>query len=403
MLNLPTTIEEIDQLIADQVQESIHLEYKSSQAIEDFDELAKDISAFANSDGGVIIYGVLEKDHLPIGRDTGVDHKKYNRERVENIITSRISPRIDGVLIAQIPLSASTSLYAIKIPNSFRGPHQAPNKKYHKRYNFKAEAMEDYEINDVRNRRKNLPPLVNVDVELDEGLVVQIVVSNIGAVTAKDIEFELSEGLQSWLNQNGPNFFTRGIKHLPPKRTHKLMYESINAALAAESDVPSSFTISVSYLHPEADERVTEIFDIDFEDYRNTLVTQSEIQQHGKQLKESIDKLTSEVKELNKHVKNLSSVTSDTGLDLSITTIRNLKHLVAGSDQIEKINPAGCNYRVFMEVLGVDSSMALRLRSLFWRGNHANGLGEIQGMTEELMEKIKKHFSLKEEKETVTE
>ena len=181
------------------------------------------------------------------------------------------------------------------------------------------------------------------------------------------------------------------------------MYESVNAALANDPDLPSSFTISVSYLHPEADQRVTETFDIDFEDYRNTLVTQSETERHGKRLKESIDKLTNEIKELNRHVKVISSLTSDTGLDLSITTVRNLKHLIAQEGQLEKINPAGCGYRAFMEVLGIGSGMALRLHSFFWRDNPRKGLSELQGMTEELMEKIEQYFILKEEEETVTE
>lgn len=95
MLELPTTIAHVDRLIEDEVQESIHLDYKSSAAIDSskFDELARDVSSFANSDGGMLIYGVQEKGHIPIGRDDGVDHTKYNRERLEDIISSRISPR----------------------------------------------------------------------------------------------------------------------------------------------------------------------------------------------------------------------------------------------------------------------------------------------------------------------
>jgi len=403
MLNLPLTIADIDKLITDEVQESIHLDYKDSRAILDFDELAKDVSAFANSDGGLLIFGIQEKEHLPIGKDNGVEHQKYNRERIENIITSRISPRIDDLLISQIPISASTSFYAINVPKSFRGPHQAPNKKYYKRFNFKSEPMEDYEINDVRNRRKVLPPLINIDVELEEGLFVNLVVSNIGDLTAEDITFELSNELQSWLSENEPNLFSRGIKYLPPKRTYKFMYESINAALADDCEIPSSFSISVSYHHPEADQRLTEVFNIDFEDYRNTLVTQSEIHQQGKQLKGAIDKLTSEVKELNRHVKNISSLTSDTGLDLSVTTIRNLKHLIGGEDRIEKVNPIGCNYRVFMEVLKIDGRMAQRLRSFFLKDNESKGLSEVEGITEELITKIKIHFFLKEDVETGNE
>src|SRR5205823_5737014 len=148
-------------------QESLHLDYKDSRAIDSskFAEIAKDVSAFANSDGGLIIYGVQEKDHLPIGKDGGIDHNRYSRERLEQVMSSNISPRIDDVRIAQIPLSAAASIYAIKVPKSFRAPHQASDKKYYKRYNFQSLPMEDYEINDVRSRQRVIPPLVAVGIE----------------------------------------------------------------------------------------------------------------------------------------------------------------------------------------------------------------------------------------------
>lgn len=61
----PTTISDIDQLINNKVQENIHLDYKDSRAVDPkkSDEIAKDASAFANSDGGVIIYGVAEDNN----------------------------------------------------------------------------------------------------------------------------------------------------------------------------------------------------------------------------------------------------------------------------------------------------------------------------------------------------
>lgn len=396
MLNLPTTEADIDQLIKDQIQEDLHLDYKESPAVDRSkrQEIGKDVSAFANSDGGILIYGVVESNNLPVSKDGGVDHTKYSREWLEQVISSNVTPRIDGIRISPIQVSVDRSYYAVEVQKSFRGPHQNSDKKYYKRFNFQSVPMEDYEINDVRNRQKNVQPLVSVDVELDDGLFANLVVSNIGHLTAQDITFVLSDELQSWLSENEPNLFTRGIKYLPPGKIHKFMFESVNAALAEDCPVPSSFSISVSYRHPEADQFVTEVFNIDFEDYRNTLVTHSEVYQQGKSLKEAVDKLTGEVKELNKHVKNISAVSGDTGLDLSITTLRNLQHLINGDGQIEKINPFFRNYQLFMEVLGVDSSMALRLRSFFWRRDEKKNLREVEGMTEDLIEKIKRFFIL---------
>ena len=58
------TEEDINQLISTKTEESIHLDFKQAEALSKNDkkksEIAKDISAFANSDGGIVIYGLKE-------------------------------------------------------------------------------------------------------------------------------------------------------------------------------------------------------------------------------------------------------------------------------------------------------------------------------------------------------
>lgn len=156
-MNLPETIKDIERFIEARVQESINLGYKRSNSVDDKKraEIAKDVSAFANSDGGLLIYGVEEQEHLPIKMDNGIEHKKFNREWLENVITGNIAPRIDDIQIFQIPLSDSHSLFAVKVPKSFRGPHQErlESKRYYRRFNFKSVPMEDYEVREAYNRR----------------------------------------------------------------------------------------------------------------------------------------------------------------------------------------------------------------------------------------------------------
>jgi Putative DNA-binding domain len=119
-------------------------------------EMFKDVSAFANSAGGIIIYGMKETGHLPIGTDDGVDPAKVSREWIENILTSNIQPKIDHLLVKQVPLTSKglgTVAYALDIAQATsRGPHQGPEHKYYKRYNFKAQPMEDYEVRDLMRR-----------------------------------------------------------------------------------------------------------------------------------------------------------------------------------------------------------------------------------------------------------
>jgi hypothetical protein len=90
-----------------------------------------------------------------------------------------------------------------------------------------------------------------------------------------------------------------------------------------------------------------------------------------------------------------------TGLSLSIPTLRNLKRLMEGSEHFEKIDPAYCGHNVFMEVLGVEINMAFRLRDLFSGWHQDKKLQDLDGMTEDLLGKIRRYFLVKTDEENV--
>jgi hypothetical protein len=162
------------------VQESLTLEYKKSDALDKADrqknELSKDVSAFANSAGGVILYGMEEDKNYPTKVDGGLDPNDITKEWIEQVIHSRVHPKIDGLRINQIPLRQSSPrrvLYALSIPAATsRAPHQAYDKKYYKRYNFESVAMEDYEVRDIF-RRATTPDLW-IDFSFDTGKTVEV-------------------------------------------------------------------------------------------------------------------------------------------------------------------------------------------------------------------------------------
>ena len=149
------SIEDIDSLIKNEVEENIHLDYKAAGALDKDDkkrtEITKDISAFANSDGGIIVYGVSEEDHKP-KEISLIDGRIYTKEWLENII-QLIQPRIEDLKIYPIRVDdIGQSIYVVKIPRSSNAPHMARDKRYYKRFNFKSEPMEDYEVKDLYNR-----------------------------------------------------------------------------------------------------------------------------------------------------------------------------------------------------------------------------------------------------------
>lgn len=150
------TIEDLLSLIENEKEESIHLDYKSAGSLGKNDskkaEITKDVSSFANSDGGTIIYGIAEENHKPTVFSF-VDGTQYTKEWLENVI-NQIQPRIEGILIHAIRNEGKIeeSIYIVTIPRSDKGPHMARDKRYYKRFNFMAEPMEDYEVKDLITR-----------------------------------------------------------------------------------------------------------------------------------------------------------------------------------------------------------------------------------------------------------
>ncbi len=86
---------DLDELHRGEIMESLTLEYKDSRVLENKvyqqGELFKDVSAFANSAGGILIFGMKESGHLPTGTDDGVDPSKIKREWFE-LLPVRLTP-----------------------------------------------------------------------------------------------------------------------------------------------------------------------------------------------------------------------------------------------------------------------------------------------------------------------
>ena len=148
------------QFIQDEIEEHSYLEYKRAESLDRTDrkkfEITKDISAMANSAGGIIIFGIAEYDederrHLP-EQLSPIDRLSYSKEWLDQIISS-IQPPIKGLLIHSVDLSSNPNdvAYIVEIPQS-NTAHQARDLKYYRRRNTTIEPMEHYKIIDVVNR-----------------------------------------------------------------------------------------------------------------------------------------------------------------------------------------------------------------------------------------------------------
>lgn len=166
-------LKKIKSFIENKIEENLNLDYKASGSLQRNDkktnEISKDVSAFANSDGGIIIYGIKEDQknrHLPDSIDP-INRKEISKEWLEQIIQSKIRPRIDGIIIHSISIEEQTDnvVYVVEIPKS-NTAHQANDKKYYKRFNFNSEPMYDYEIRDILNRIKS--PVIDLELEIQK-------------------------------------------------------------------------------------------------------------------------------------------------------------------------------------------------------------------------------------------
>jgi hypothetical protein len=161
-------LEQLRLLLSNQEQENGHLEFKAALGLDKSDgkkkDIAKDVSAFANSAGGTLLYGIQEDaDHRASAIDP-VSGSVYTKEWLEQVINHNISPRIHGIIITPISVDdgdLSKVVYAVEVPKG-NTAHQAADHRYYRRFNFSSIPMEDWEIKDIINREQRTIPSVRL-------------------------------------------------------------------------------------------------------------------------------------------------------------------------------------------------------------------------------------------------
>ena len=157
---------ELKRMLKGQEPENLHLDYKDKRSLlspQRGDSISKQVSSFLNSDGGVLIYGVPEDQGstttggapVPITQSglIGFQPGEIDKETIENLITSNVQPKPGPELfqIAEVEYKARI-VFIIEIAVGLGDVWQAKDKRYYKRFHYKAEPMEHYEINMVRSR-----------------------------------------------------------------------------------------------------------------------------------------------------------------------------------------------------------------------------------------------------------
>lgn len=190
--------------------ETLDIEYKEfSDDIynNNFDKLLKDVCAFANTVGGLIIFGVSEKGKYP-GNIKGAK-KRFSKESITRKIDSGVVYQIRGLRVEQIDLNDianNNRVFLIEVPQSVNPPHQVKYKdgirRYYIRIDHESKEMDHCWVEALFNKR--VMPIIDVDFIIndkfpfpeleaydkeDNEYDIKIIITNHGLISAYDTYF----------------------------------------------------------------------------------------------------------------------------------------------------------------------------------------------------------------------
>ena len=192
------SIEHLREYIARGQEEHLYLDFKllkdaSLASSDDKRNLARALSGFGNSSGGLIIWGVEARKNND-GVDCATALKEIDRvtfllSRLNELTGDGVDPTVQGVRHRIIPGTGDGKGFAVSlIPESDTGPHMAKlgEDRYYKRSGDSFYKMEHYDIADMFSRRRR-PNLVVTEKIEGRGAEVSIILGlrNDGRATAR--------------------------------------------------------------------------------------------------------------------------------------------------------------------------------------------------------------------------
>ena len=117
-------------------------------------EFLRDVSSFANTLGGYIIYGMNEDGGVAKGVcGLGVINPDQEILRMEEMLRTGLRPRVHGIALHPVPLTSGGHALVMKIPRSLSGPHQVV---FDRDYRFSARGQNGKYFMEVDELRTHL-------------------------------------------------------------------------------------------------------------------------------------------------------------------------------------------------------------------------------------------------------
>jgi hypothetical protein len=141
-------------LIEQEDSEGRRLDFKEAlPGISDADkrEFLADVSSFANAGGGDLLFGMREAD---TGTAAALVPLAFNPDaellRLEQLLSTSVSPRIPGVRMREIPLDRGLALL-IRIPGSWEAPHAVSHQGIQRFYSRNSRGKFQLDVGELRN------------------------------------------------------------------------------------------------------------------------------------------------------------------------------------------------------------------------------------------------------------
>ncbi len=182
-------IAEIDRYISEGQEENLNIEFKTvihpnfNQNNKEYDKknISKTFSGFANSNGGIIIWGIKAKENTD-KQDVATDKKPIEEltkflNTLNRLEGQAVTPVITGIEHRKVEISDDCGFIVTYVPESEFAPHMAnyAGKHYYKRSGDSFYICEHYDIKDMFQRKHS----ANLDLNIKNKEIKQIHSDNV--------------------------------------------------------------------------------------------------------------------------------------------------------------------------------------------------------------------------------
>lgn len=387
---VPKTLDDILEMKERGDSENATLEFKSCRLFNQkndkvFELLSKEITAFANSIGGVLIIGIEENDDRGISEVVPITDQKKHESWIEDGLLSRITPSLH-FSVNRIEIDEGHIL-VINVPASRNAPHQSADKRYYARRLFRVDQLLAFEIDDIRRRTVASAGGANLSVLFQSG-AISFEIENTGIGPIFDIWIAI-EGIENnaiareWTpGLSRP--YTDPFKIIHPKEKRSFPgagFHFFQNHLEDQMDITLHYTDEDEKKH----QQTYTYYMKDFDSTTRFKAPQEELIEQGVQNLERLEKTLSN---LSRDIHEMrESAFLPSGFNLSKTTLS----FLAGEENV-KWPGSALSFQALAEILEVDFETALKIqREVFGAAHYVGGqntpLKEVE-LPEEVKEKI---------------